>query len=79
MFANLVTTPPQLAGLQAACDAYNANLLPSKDVDGKDVPPVLLTAAEYWDRVYADVASSYPNEQEVFDRATASYRQQYGV
>lgn len=73
-FISLTVSPSQLAGLQAACDAYNATLQP---VD--DVPPVLLDVAAYWDKVYADVAGSGETEQEVFDRATESYQQLFGV
>ena len=36
MFANLTTIPAQLAGLQAACDAYNATLQSTKDADGNE-------------------------------------------
>jgi hypothetical protein len=78
MFANLITTPHKLVGLQAAANACNSTLQPTKDADGNDVLPVLKTTAEYWDFVFSDYSGTEA-EQQVFDRACESYCNQYGV
>lgn len=77
-FLELTYTPHQMAGMLAACDAYNSTLQPTKDADGNDVKPDLLDVGTYWDKVFADYSGD-ETEQDVFNRATESYCAQHGV
>ena len=67
------TTPLRTAGLQAAADAYNA-----ANPGTEEEPITPLTADEYWTKVFADYSGD-ETEQEVYDRATDSYCQQFGI
>ena len=65
----VTTTPQRTAGLAAARAAYNASLPPASTA---------LTDAEYWAFVYSHYAGA-ETEQELYDRATDSYCEQFGL
>lgn len=71
----------QVAGLQAACDAFNkvAKETFAPPEDNPNSTYTDSTLQEYWDKCYADVKSEDETEEEVFARATESYQKQHDV